>query len=269
MTLSPAEDEEEQDPTIQLWLYYFMAQHNLFQRKVDPALEFINKAIAHTPTHLDLYTLKGKIYQCGGDRQKAAVLHEEARNLDKADRAINAIAALYFLKDGQTEKGIATMDIFVRDCGYDVNVHDNQTMWFEHTTGRSYYANGDYRNALKQFWYVTSHANHMGQDLYDYYPYSMRRFTLQAFEDMLTFADTTLWQNRTIARAAISLIRLEHRVNKVKEEELTKFEPVMKEWQESDDYKELQKKLAEAEDEDEYKHDKDPKGFLMYKDMVS
>ena len=67
---------------------------------VDPALEFINKAIAHTPTLLELYTLKGKIYQCGGDRQKAAVLHEEARTLDKADRAINAITALYFLKDG-------------------------------------------------------------------------------------------------------------------------------------------------------------------------
>ena len=25
MTLSPAEEEEEQDPTVQLWLYYFTA----------------------------------------------------------------------------------------------------------------------------------------------------------------------------------------------------------------------------------------------------
>ena len=125
MTLSPAEDEEEQDPTVQLWLYYFIAQHYLFQRKVELALESINKAIAHTPTLLELYTLKGKIYQCGGDRQKAAQLHEEARNLDKADRAINAISALYYLKAGETEKGCATMDIFVKDCGYDVSLHDN------------------------------------------------------------------------------------------------------------------------------------------------
>ena len=77
-----------------------MAQHYLFQRKVEEAIELINKAIAHTPTLLELYTLKGKIYQCGGDRQKAAQLHEEARNLDKADRAINAISALYYLKAG-------------------------------------------------------------------------------------------------------------------------------------------------------------------------
>ena len=61
MTLSP-DDEEEQDPTVQLWLYYFQAQHNLFQRKVKEALEFVNKAIAHTPTLLELYCLKGKIY---------------------------------------------------------------------------------------------------------------------------------------------------------------------------------------------------------------
>ena len=99
MTLSE-DDEEEQDPTVMLWLYYFQAQHNLFQRKVKEALDFVNKAIAHTPTLLELYSLKGKIYQCGGDRRRAAILHEEARNLDKADRAINAIAALYFLKDG-------------------------------------------------------------------------------------------------------------------------------------------------------------------------
>jgi peptide alpha-N-acetyltransferase len=92
---------------------------------VKEALEFVNKAIAHTPTLLELYCLKGKIYQCAGDRRKAAILHEEARNLDKADRAINAIAALYFLKDGQTTRGIETMEIFVKECGYDAGLHDN------------------------------------------------------------------------------------------------------------------------------------------------
>ena len=32
MTLSPDKEEEEQDPTVQLWLYYFMSQHYLFLR---------------------------------------------------------------------------------------------------------------------------------------------------------------------------------------------------------------------------------------------
>lgn len=53
----------------------------------------------------------------------------------------------------------------------------------------------------------------------------MRRFTLQAFEDMLTFIDKTVWQNRTVVRTAVSLMKLEHKVMKVKEEELEKLEP--------------------------------------------
>ena len=61
MTLRPG-DEDEQDPTVQLWLYYFLAQHNMFKNELSEALTFVNKAIDHTPTLLELYTLKGKIY---------------------------------------------------------------------------------------------------------------------------------------------------------------------------------------------------------------
>ena len=99
MTLT-AGDDDEQDPTVMLWLLYFHAQHNLFQGKLSDAMNFVNRAIEHTPTLLELYTLKGIIYQKSGDRQKAAELHEEARNLDKADRAINAISAMFTLKNG-------------------------------------------------------------------------------------------------------------------------------------------------------------------------
>ena len=124
MTLAAGE-EEEQDPTVMLWLYYFLGQHCLFQNKLAEALAFVDKAIAHTPTLLELYTLKGKIYQKGGDRAKAAQLHEEARALDLADRAINAISAMYILKTGDVERGTSVMDIFVKDCGYEVSIHDN------------------------------------------------------------------------------------------------------------------------------------------------
>lgn len=67
MTLVPG-DEEEQDPTVMLWLYYFLAQHYLFRNRLSDAMTFVNKAIEHTPTLLELYTLKARIYQKGGDR---------------------------------------------------------------------------------------------------------------------------------------------------------------------------------------------------------
>ncbi len=86
-----------------LWLLYFISYHFYFVRNIERAFEFVNKAIEHTPTLIDLYTLKGKIYQLAGDRKSAARLFEEARCLDTADRALNAIAACYAVKAGDVQ----------------------------------------------------------------------------------------------------------------------------------------------------------------------
>jgi hypothetical protein len=88
-------DELEQDPTVQLWLLYFISYHYMFLKDVENALKYVNLAIEHTPTLIDLYTLKGKIMQIAGNRTKAAAIYEEARSLDTADRALNAISAIY------------------------------------------------------------------------------------------------------------------------------------------------------------------------------
>lgn len=92
--------------------------------------------------------------------------------MDKADRAINAISAMHTLKAGRIEEGTAIMDMFVKDCGYDISIHDNQTMWFEEMTGRASYELGEYQQALKNLKYVQLHAEHIVQDHYDYYQYT-------------------------------------------------------------------------------------------------
>ncbi len=109
-----------------------------------------------------------------------------------ADRAINAISAMQTLKTGQVEEGTRIMNVFVKDCGYDVSIHDNQTMWFEHMTGRAHYMNKNFRSALKEFSYVQLHAERMVQDHYDYYQFMFRKFTLKSFEDLIAFADKTM-----------------------------------------------------------------------------
>jgi len=58
-TLGGPDDPEEQDPTVILWLKIFLAQHYLFLRDIDNALKFINEGIDHTPTHIELYLIKG------------------------------------------------------------------------------------------------------------------------------------------------------------------------------------------------------------------
>ena len=65
------------------------------------------------------------------------------------------------MKAGQIQRGKDTMDIFVKDCGYDVDIHDNQTMWFEQMTGRAHYNLGEYRQALKEFNHILTHLKHM------------------------------------------------------------------------------------------------------------
>lgn len=72
-----------------------------------------------------MYTLKGKIYQLAGDAKSAARLFEDARCLDTADRALNAISACYRVKAGDVEKGQDIISIFFKDSGYEVTVHDN------------------------------------------------------------------------------------------------------------------------------------------------
>lgn len=60
MVLHP-DDEEEQDPTVQFWLYYFISQHHFRMYDIDKAFEWVAKAIEHTPTVLELYIHKAKI----------------------------------------------------------------------------------------------------------------------------------------------------------------------------------------------------------------
>lgn len=96
----------------------------------------------------------------------------------------------------------------------------------------------------------------------------MRRFTLKTFEDLLTFADKTLKQNRTVIKNAISYLRLTHRIEKEKEQEKATFEPLYQTYLESEDHAKLMETLSKAEDEDEYKNDTDPQGYFSYKKLL-
>ena len=75
-------DEQEQDPTVYLWLLYYLANHNLNLRKFDEALKYIEEAIEHTPTVVELYVLKAKIFKYARDLKKAAETYDEGRSLD-------------------------------------------------------------------------------------------------------------------------------------------------------------------------------------------
>lgn len=124
MTLRDS-DEEEQDPTVQLWLYYYLANHYLFTGEYQQAFEWIDKAIAHTPTVVELYTLKAKIYKHAGDPFKAFDLYNEGRKLDTADRFLNQRAARYQMQIDQISEMEKMIFPFSKDND-ELNIHDMQ-----------------------------------------------------------------------------------------------------------------------------------------------
>jgi len=64
----------------------------------------VEEAIEHTPTLIELYLLKGKIFKHVGDLDEAVKCLDEAQSLDTADRYINCKCAKYMLRAGQVAK---------------------------------------------------------------------------------------------------------------------------------------------------------------------
>ncbi|KAJ7396793.1 N-alpha-acetyltransferase 16, NatA auxiliary subunit [Pitangus sulphuratus] len=62
---STCENGEKEPPTTLLWVRYFLAQHFDKLGQCSLALDYINAAIASTPTLIELFYLKAKIYKEG------------------------------------------------------------------------------------------------------------------------------------------------------------------------------------------------------------
>lgn len=58
-----AENGEQEPPTTLLWVRYFLAQHFDKLGQFCLALDYINSAVTSTPTLIELFYLKAKIYK--------------------------------------------------------------------------------------------------------------------------------------------------------------------------------------------------------------
>ncbi|XP_023263750.1 N-alpha-acetyltransferase 15, NatA auxiliary subunit-like [Seriola lalandi dorsalis] len=60
---SKNDNGKEEPPTTLLWVQYFLAQHFDFIGQPNLALDYINAAIDSTPTLIELFLIKAKIYK--------------------------------------------------------------------------------------------------------------------------------------------------------------------------------------------------------------
>jgi tetratricopeptide (TPR) repeat protein len=97
-----------------MWAYYFLAKHFDYRRQFGRAMDYIEKAIEHTPTLMELLMCKARIFKHQNDVEKAAEWMEEARELDTADRYVNCKSAKYLLRANKVEEASDVCGKFTR-----------------------------------------------------------------------------------------------------------------------------------------------------------
>lgn len=193
-------------PSTLMWTLLLVSQHYDRRSQYDIALDKIDEAIAHTPTVIDLYSIKGNILQHAGNFSAAAALANEARSMDLADRYLNSECVMQMLQADQVGLAEQTAVLFTKDGDQHNNLHDMQCMWYELASGESYYRQGDLGRALKNFLAVEKHYTDMTEDQFDFHSYCLRKMTLRAYVAMLKFQDR-LHAHEYFHKAAAGAIR--------------------------------------------------------------
>ena len=93
-------------------------------------LAHIEKAIAHTPTVVELYLIKAKILQFGGNRAAAVACTEVGRNLDLADKYLNSLSAKYAFRTNDVTKANELIGLFAREDEKEEQGHLSCNYWF-------------------------------------------------------------------------------------------------------------------------------------------
>ncbi|XP_059851509.1 N-alpha-acetyltransferase 16, NatA auxiliary subunit isoform X5 [Delphinus delphis] len=148
---SPYENGETEPPTTLLWVQYFLAQHFDKLGQYSLALDYINAAIASTPTLIELFYMKAKIYKHIGNLREAAKWMDEAQSLDTADRFINSKCAKYMLRANMIKEAEEMCSKFTREGTSAMeNLNEMQCMWFQTECISAYQRLGRYGDALKK-----------------------------------------------------------------------------------------------------------------------
>uniref|UniRef100_A0A667ZFT2 N-alpha-acetyltransferase 15, NatA auxiliary subunit a n=1 Tax=Myripristis murdjan TaxID=586833 RepID=A0A667ZFT2_9TELE len=205
---SQNDDGKEEPPTTLLWVQYFLAQHFDHVGQQSLALEYINDAIDSTPTLIELFLIKAKIYKHAGNIKEAARWMDEAQALDTADRFINSKCAKYMLKAGLVKEAEEMCSKFTREGTSAVeNLNEMQCMWFQTECALAYKAMNKFGEALKKCHEIERHFVEITDDQFDFHTYCMRKMTLRSYVDLLKLEDV-LRQHPFYYKAARTAIQI-------------------------------------------------------------
>ncbi|KAI0084740.1 NMDA receptor-regulated protein 1-domain-containing protein [Irpex rosettiformis] len=178
-------------PTTYLWTLYFLAQHYSHTGQHEKALELLSDALEHTPTLPDLLMLKARVLKRLGDPYGAAKAMDEARVLDLQDRFLNTKCGKYRLRAGMNEEAQEVFGLFTKKDAPSpgADLEDMQSLLFLVGDADSHRRNGDLGHALKKYHAVQKVFNEIEDDQYDFHGYSLRKFAVNIYMNMITWED--------------------------------------------------------------------------------
>lgn len=173
-----------------VWTLLFLAQHYDYKRDTEKALEYINAAIDHTPTLIELFIAKGRIYKHAGDPVEAYMWLDEAQSMDTADRYINSKCAKYMMRADLIKEAEDICGKFTREgVSAMENLNEMQCMWFQTECALAYQRMGRWGDALKKCHEVDRHFSEIIEDQFDFHTYCMRKMTMRAYVGLLRLED--------------------------------------------------------------------------------
>ena len=194
-----ADGDRPEPPMTLLFCLVFNAQLQDYLGNTNSALTLLDEAEAHTPTMLDLYKLKARVYKHGGDIGTAALLMDQAREMDKQDRYINTKHVKYLFRADKPEQAVDIASLFTKDeSGDDGSAtfaekvrtfYEMQVIWMELEEGASRLRTKDFALALKRFISVHEHFQTFYEDQFDFHSYCMRKSTIRAYMGMVEMVD--------------------------------------------------------------------------------
>jgi peptide alpha-N-acetyltransferase len=156
-------------PTSFIWVHYYAALHYDYKRDLETALNYINQAINSTQTVPEFYIVKSKLLNHGNMLPDSIKAYNTAKRLDLGDRYLNAKFAKIQLRNGEIEKGVATLREFVKDPLSDDNLEHLQCMWFETECGYAYLRRDNVLQAYRLFKSILQHFHTLIEDQVNIY----------------------------------------------------------------------------------------------------
>ena len=191
-------------PPVFLWIYYFASQHYLFLGELEKALGYINKAIKSTPSVVEFYMVKSKILKHNLLFEEAQLAMKKAKELDLGDRYLNAKHSKTLIRMGDVDMSSKTMMEFVKNPLHEENMLRYQCLWYKVETGLAYLKNNKLLLAHRMFKGILDNFKEMYDDQNDFYNYSLRRYMLNAFYDLIMHMKT-IYRNKNVITALFNM----------------------------------------------------------------